>query len=46
LCKELDKEVEGWEQKWSDFKEYIDAIDHVNRTDYRKVFPELDESIL
>jgi len=46
LCRELDKEVEDWERKWSDFKEYIDAVDYANRTNYREVFPELDESIL
>lgn len=41
LCKTLEKEVANWEQRWSDMLEYLDAIDHVNGTDYKETFPEL-----
>lgn len=41
LCKSLLKEVPDWEQRWSDFLEYTEAIDYVNKTDFREVFPEL-----
>lgn len=41
LCESLLKEIPDWEQRWSDFLEYTEAIDHVNETDFREVFPEL-----
>ena len=41
LCQELDKDVPDWEDKWEKFINYLEAIDHVNRTDYKSVFPEL-----
>jgi sulfatase maturation enzyme AslB (radical SAM superfamily) len=41
LCDELSKDVLDWENKWEKFTAYLEAIDHVNRTDYKSVFPEL-----
>lgn len=41
LCKTLSEDVSDWEIKWKNFLNYIEAIDYVNRTDYKKTFPEL-----
>lgn len=41
LCESLLEEVPDWEQRWSDFLEYTEAIDYVNKTDFREVYPEL-----
>ena len=41
LCDELSKDVLDWEHKWKKFTSYLEAIDHVNGTDYKSVFPEL-----
>ena len=41
LCKELSKHILDWEEKWKKFISYLEAIDHVNGTDYKSVFPEL-----
>lgn len=41
LCEDLMEEVSDWEQRWSDMLEYLDAIDHVNKTNWKETFPEL-----
>ena len=41
LCQALREDIPDWEERWNNFLEYTEAIDHVNKTDYKKVFPEL-----
>ena len=41
LCETLLSKVDDWEERWNNFLEYTEAIDHVNKTNYKEVFPEL-----
>jgi len=41
LRESLLEEIPDWEKRWSEFLEYTEAIDHVNETDYKEIFPEL-----
>ena len=41
LCKELDKQHDDWEQRWSDAIKYLNSLDYVNGTSWKETFPEL-----
>lgn len=39
--KSLSADVEDWQERWDIFIRYLNALDTVNKTDHKKVFPEL-----